>query len=183
MTHTVETNEFPRPLRAGVIGLGSMGRHHVRILRQLPGVDLVAVADSQGDRFGVAGDLPVLSTVEEFCAANLDYAVVAVPTFLHEEVGLQLAAAGIHTMLEKPVADSVPGGKRLESAFKSADLLGAVGYVERCNPAIIELKRRIQDGQLGQVYQVQTRRQGPFPGRIADVGCVKDLATHNVDCA
>ena len=69
----------------------------------------------------------------------------------------------------------------MASAFEEAGLVGAVGYVERCNPAIQELRRRLAAGELGQVYQIQTRRQGPFPARISDVGVVKDLATHDVD--
>ena len=93
-------------LRAGLIGLGMMGRHHARVLRELDGVDLVAVADSYGDPHGVAGQLGLLSSVEELIAAGIDMAVVAVPTGLHEEVGLALAEAGVHTLVEKPIASS-----------------------------------------------------------------------------
>ena len=59
--------------------------------------------------------------------------------------------------------------------------MGAVGYVERCNPALRALRERLDAGELGEVYQVLTRRQGPFPARISDVGVVKDLATHDID--
>ena len=91
-------------LRVGLIGLGMMGRHHARVLRELPGVDLVAVADAYGDPHGVAGGLTVLSSVEELIAQGLDMAVAAVPTGMHEEVGLALAEAGVHTLVEKPIA-------------------------------------------------------------------------------
>ncbi len=74
-------------------------------------------------------------------------------------------------------------GQRVAEAFKSAGLIGAVGYVERCNPALLEMRKRLAEGQLGDVYQVVTRRQSPFPARISDVGVVKDLATHDVDLA
>ncbi|WP_067781797.1 Gfo/Idh/MocA family protein [Actinomyces vulturis] len=168
-------------LRVGLIGLGSMGRHHARVIRATEGMDLVAVADPGGDRFGVAGDLPVLPDVQALIAEGLDAAMVAVPTIYHEDVALALAEAGVPTMVEKPIAHDSEAGKRVAEAFASRNLVGAVGYVERCNPALREMRRRIGEGELGEVYQVLTRRQGPFPARISDVGVVKDLATHDVD--
>ncbi|MGV4416221.1 Gfo/Idh/MocA family oxidoreductase [Trueperella pyogenes] len=168
-------------LRYGLIGLGSMGRHHARNIRALAGAELVAVADPYGDKFGVAGDLEVLPDVDALIDAGIDAAMVAVPTGQHAEVALKLAAAGIHTMVEKPLASTIEEGKALVAAFEDAGLVGAVGYVERCNPALLEMRRRIAEGQLGKVYQITTRRQSPFPARIADVGVVKDLATHDVD--
>lgn len=101
----------------------------------------------------------------------------------HEEAALKLAEAGVHALVEKPLAGDVAAGTAMAEAFEAAGLIGAVGYVERCNPALIEMRRRIQDGQLGDIYQVVTRRQSPFPARISDVGVVKDLATHDVDLA
>ncbi|QDB78434.1 Gfo/Idh/MocA family oxidoreductase [Georgenia sp. 311] len=169
------------PIRMGLIGLGAMGRHHARVIRQTSGMELVAVADPGGDAYGVAGDLEVLPDVHALIAAGIDAAMVAVPTVHHEEVGLALAAAGVHTMIEKPIAHTVEAGERVATAFEEAGLVGAVGYVERCNSAVLELRKRLAAGELGQVYQIQTRRQGPFPARISDVGVVKDLATHDVD--
>ncbi len=170
-------------LRVGVLGIGSMGRHHVRNVRECDGLDLVAVADPGGDKFGVAGDLDVLPDVESLIAVGLDAAVVAVPTAFHADAALKLAAAGVHTMVEKPLAFSVDEGEAMVEAFDKAGVIGAVGYVERCNPALLEMRRLVADGFLGDIYQVATRRQSPFPARIADVGVVKDLATHDVDLA
>jgi len=168
-------------LRAGLIGLGMMGRHHARVLRSLDDVELVAVADPGGDPHGVAGGLPLVSTVEELIALGIDYCMVAVPTIYHEEIGLALAAAGVHAMIEKPLAQDGPAALRLAMAFEKAGLVGAVGHIERYNPALQSLRVRLEQGELGDVYQVQTRRQGPFPARIADVGVVKDLGTHDID--
>lgn len=170
-----------KTIRMGLIGLGSMGRHHARVIREVEGMDLVAVADPHGDRHGVARGLEVLPDVEALVGAGIDAAMVAVPTYLHEQVALALCEAGVHTMVEKPIAATVAEGRRVAGAFEDAGLLGAVGYVERCNPALLEMRRRIAAGELGEVYQITTSRQGPFPGRIADVGVVKDLATHDID--
>lgn len=168
-------------LRAGLIGLGAMGRHHARVLRELPGVDLVAVADPGGDPHGVAGGLEVLPDVRALIGAGLDMAVVAVPTVFHEEVGLALAEAGVHTLVEKPIAATSEAGRRVAEAFDAAGLVGAVGHIERFNPSLQELRRRMEAGELGEIFQITTRRQGPFPARIADVGVVKDLGTHDID--
>jgi predicted dehydrogenase len=168
-------------LRAGLIGLGMMGRHHARVLSSLDGVELVAVADPAGDVHGVAGGRPVLDSVEALIAQGIDYAMVAVPTAYHEAAGLALAAAGVHAMIEKPLAPDVASATRVADAFEAAGLVGAVGHIERYNPALQEARRRLAEGELGEVYQIVTRRQGPFPARIADVGVVKDLATHDID--
>lgn len=168
-------------LRAGLIGLGMMGRHHARVLGSLDGVELAAVADPGGDPHGVAGNRPLLPSVEALIEAGIDYCMVAVPTVNHEQVGLALAQAGVHAMIEKPLAQDTPSAQRLVEAFEANGLVGAVGHIERYNPALQSLRRRLEAGELGGVYQVVTRRQGPFPARIADVGVVKDLATHDID--
>lgn len=168
-------------LRAGLLGVGMMGRHHARVLREVSGVELVAIADPGGDPHGVAGELQVLPDVAALIGAGIDLAVVAVPTRFHEDAALQLAEAGIHTLVEKPIADTVEAGQRMVDAFAARGLVGAVGHVERFNPALLEARRRIREGELGHVYQIATRRQGPFPSRIADVGVGKDLASHDID--
>jgi UDP-N-acetylglucosamine 3-dehydrogenase len=171
----------PGALRAGLIGLGMMGRHHARLLRALDGVELVAVADPVGDPHKVASGLDLHRSVEDLVRVGLDYCVVAVPTAYHEPIGLALAEAGVHALVEKPLAPDGEGARRLAEAFSSRGLVGAVGHIERYNPALQHLRARLEQGELGSVYQIVTRRQGPFPARIADVGVVKDLATHDID--
>lgn len=168
-------------LRAGLIGAGMMGRNHARVLASLEGVELVGVVDPNGDHHGVAGGRPVFETVAELIDRGVDYAMVAVPTGLHLEVGLQLAQAGVHAIIEKPLAESLDKAEALARAFAERGLIGGVGHIERYNPALQSARKRIEAGDLGEIYQVATRRQGPFPGRIADVGVIMDLATHDID--
>lgn len=170
-----------RSLRAGLVGIGMMGRNHARVLREIEGVDLVGVADPAGDRHRVAGDAQVVTTVAELIDLGLDLAVVAAPTVFHLDSGLELAAAGVPTLIEKPLAPDTHAAEQLAAAFEGAGLVNAVGHIERCNPALRSLRERLANGDLGEIYQVATRRQGPFPNRIADVGVVKDLATHDID--
>lgn len=168
-------------LRAAVIGLGHMGRHHARVLRELDGVTLVAVVDPAGDRFGAAPGIPVLPGLDQLPALGIDYAVLASPTTLHEPLGLALAAAGIPTLIEKPLAADIASAYRLAEAFAAAAVPAAVGYVERCNPALIALHARLADGVLGRILHIDTRRAGPYPARGSDTGIVADLATHDFD--
>ena len=168
-------------LRIGLVGLGMMGRHHARVIRETDGVVLVGVADAMGDPHRVAGDLDVSESIDDLLALGIDAAVVAVPTAFHEDLALRLADAGVHALVEKPISDDVVSSTRIVEAFESRGLVGAVGHIERYNPALQNLRERIEAGELGEVYQIATRRQGPFPARIADVGVVKDLATHDID--
>ena len=169
------------PLRAGLIGLGMMGRHHARVLDSLPGVDLVAFADPRGDVHGAAGGRTVAADVESVVRAGIDYCVVAVPTALHESVATVLAEARVPTLIEKPLAMDLDSARRLVELYRSTGTLGAVGHVERYNPALREARRRLTEGHLGDLYQVVTRRQGPFPRRVGDIGVVMDLGTHDID--
>ncbi|MCR2765126.1 Gfo/Idh/MocA family oxidoreductase [Microbacterium sp. zg.B48] len=168
-------------LRAGLLGIGMMGRHHARVLREVEGLELVAIADPGGDPHGVAAGLDVLPDVEALIASGVDIAVVAVPTRHHFAAAMALAEAGIHTLVEKPIAHSTEAGRLMAHAFSSRGLVGAVGHVERFNPALQELRRRLANGDVGEVYQIATRRQSTFPARIADVGVGMDLASHDID--
>jgi predicted dehydrogenase len=168
-------------LRAGLVGLGMMGRNHARVLASLPGVELVGIADPAGNLHGVAPAVPVVADLDTLLALGIDYAVVATPTQHHLDTALQLAAAGVHTLIEKPLTTDVESAHRIADAFAGAGLVGAVGHIERYNPALQQARARIAAGDLGEVYQITTRRQGPFPGRIADVGVILDLATHDID--
>jgi predicted dehydrogenase len=172
-----------RELAGAVIGLGMMGRHHARILQGLEGVRFAGAVDPMGDRHGVVRDdgLVVPSIDALLAAGTLDFAVVAVPTEEHLPAVEALAAAGVSVLVEKPLAASTEEADRIIAVCAEHGVRGAVGHVERCNPALLELRRRALDGQLGEVYLVATERVGPFPARIRDVGVVKDLATHDLD--
>jgi UDP-N-acetylglucosamine 3-dehydrogenase len=168
-------------LRAGLVGLGAMGRNHARVLGLLDGVDLVGVADPAGDPHQLARGVPVVDTVTDLIKLGIDYAVVCCPTAYHEEVGLELARNGVAALIEKPLAQTADAARRLVKAFDDAGVIAGVGHIERYNPALQSLRTRLEAGELGDVYQIVTRRQGPFPHRIADVGVVMDLASHDID--
>jgi predicted dehydrogenase len=168
-------------LRAGLFGLGVMGRNHARVLAALDGVEFVGVFDPAPTVPERVHDRPVVHDLDAFLELGLDYAVVAAPTIYHLDMGTRLAEEGVHALIEKPVASTAADSRTLRDLFAKRGLIGGVGHVERYNPALQSARQRIEDGMLGEIYQIATRRQGPFPGRIADVGVIKDLATHDID--
>ena len=168
-------------LRVGLVGYGSMGRNHARVIRSLGSTELVGVADSNSELGSMVDGTPRFDSVDELISQGLDACVVAAPTSLHRAIGEELARAKVPTLLEKPLAGTPDDAQALVDAFAMSGTIGAVGHIERFNPAIQELKKRLDDGQLGEVYQIVTQRQGPFPGRIGDVGVISDLASHDVD--
>jgi UDP-N-acetylglucosamine 3-dehydrogenase len=172
-------------IRVGLVGLGAMGRNHLRVLRELEGAELVAVCDVDdaatawaAREHGVAG---YRDHDEMFEREKLDAAIIAVPTGSHLETGRAALSRGLHVFVEKPIAPSIDEGRALIDAASRAQRVLAIGHIERFNPAVIELKRRVSAGELGRVFQVHASRQGPFPARIRDVGVVVDLATHDLD--
>lgn len=172
-----------KPLRAAVIGLGRPGRRHARVLRSLDGVALVAVADTDPVRRAAFEGVHAVADVEDLLNLKLDYCVVATPTGERERVGLALAEAGVHSLIETPPAPSLSAAIRLAEAFDAADVIGAVCLMDRQNPALRELAQRLRGGDFGKIYQVATRRHDPFPARMPDAHVVSDTVIHDVDLA
>jgi UDP-N-acetylglucosamine 3-dehydrogenase len=172
-------------LRAGVIGGGSMGRNHIRVLRDLYDlVELVGVAEpSETARAALrkAGTTLYARPEHLLEQERPDLVIVAVPTAEHARVGLVALRYGCHVLIEKPIASTEQEGRALIDEAARQGLLLAVGHIERHNPAIVELKRRLEAAELGHVFEAHVRRIGPFPTRIRDVGVVLDLATHDID--
>ena len=167
-------------MRAAVVGFGSIGKNHARILSTLEGVQLVGVVDTNPKLF-TDSSIKFFNSISELIEQEIDYCVVSVPTIEHESVSLELIEAGIHVLIEKPISHDLESAERIRSAARRKKVLVAVGHVERFNSALQEAKGRIEAGQLGTIYQISTRRLGPFPQRISDVGVIRDLATHDID--
>ena len=170
-----------RTLRVGLIGLGKMGNNHFRVLKSLDGVELISVVEPSLNGNQQIDNVEVLKFIDQLPQKKIDYCVVSVPTVDHEQIGLQLAEFGIHALIEKPLAHNSEAARNIYNAFVKNGLIGAVGHIERYNPALQEARKRLSNGELGKVFQIATRRQNGFPPRIMDVGVVKDLATHDID--
>jgi predicted dehydrogenase len=168
-------------LKVGLIGLGVMGKNHLRVLSSTEGLELVAVIDPQDPTLLGEVSSPVYSRIEEISKLKLDYCVVAAPTVFHEEIALWLSKNRIPFLLEKPISVNSKSAKKIIKSVQQNNVKAGVGQIERYNPALQLAKEKIADGLLGSIYQISTKRQGFFPSRISDVGVVLDLATHDID--
>ena len=172
-------------MRVAVIGVGSMGSNHLRVYSELDDVELVAASDvsqelldTVSDRFGIA---TYTDYRELFEKEKPDAVSITVPTTDHEEVATFALQSGAHVLVEKPIAATVEEGQRIIALAKQMKSQLMVGHIIRFNPAIQSLKKRLDNGDLGRIFQIFCRRIGPFPARIRDVGVVVDLAPHDVD--
>jgi len=165
------------PVRLAVIGSGIMGTNHARVATGLPGVELVAVVDPDRERSEKLAAAFGARAVTDVCElpSLVDAAVVATPTELHVPVALELIAAGIDVLVEKPIALDVESGQRLVDAANAAGRVLMIGHVERFNPAILEL-----DTILDDVVHIEARRISAYSPRIRD-DVVIDLMIHDLD--
>ncbi len=170
----------PQPLRMGVIGVGNMGRHHARILSLIKDIELVGVSDINVERgIDIASRyrtrffenyLELLPLVDAVC--------IAVPTRLHHQVGLDCLQTGVHVLIEKPIAASIPEAESLVNAAAESQCILQVGHIERFNPAFAELSKITQTEAI---LSLEARRMSPYSQRANDVSVVLDLMIHDID--
>jgi UDP-N-acetylglucosamine 3-dehydrogenase len=170
-----------KKLRIGVIGVGVMGSNHARVLAELPGVELVGVADPDPKRCDQVARIlscAAFADADALIRAGVDAVTIAAPTHLHHDIAIDCAARGIHIMVEKPIASTVEESRAVVAAARRAGVTLMVGHVERFNPAVQSIKRAIKDQDI---LSIAITRVGPFPPRMSNVGVVIDLAVHDID--
>jgi predicted dehydrogenase len=172
-------------IKVAVIGVGSMGRNHARVYSEIPDAELVAVADTNlavaQEASARIGGKVYTSYQEMLSAENLDAVSIAVPSALHAEAALAALDAGVHVLIEKPIASTIAEAEEIIRQSRKSNRQVMVGHIVRFNPAMQVLKHKLDHGDLGRIYQITCRRIGPFPARIRDVGVVIDLAPHDID--
>ena len=165
-------------MRAVVIGVGHLGKHHARILASLPGVTLAGVVDTHQERAArIAAERGTTAYADvRDVPGKIDLAVVAVPTESHAAIASTLIAAGIHTLVEKPVTQTVAEADALIAAAKAKGVVFAVGHSERFNPAVAAARPYLKDPRF-----IEVHRLGQFPDRSLDIDVVLDLMIHDID--
>lgn len=170
-----------KTMRVGVIGLGWMGKIHLRVYSEMADVEVVGVVDTDEkvleevrERFGVK----TFSNLDDLLALPLDAVSVCVPTVYHMPVGLKVMDKGIPLLIEKPLAATADEGRQLIEKAQEKNLPLMVGHIERFNQAVQRVKELVQDEE---VVSINIERVGPYPPRIQDVGVIKDLGSHDID--
>jgi UDP-N-acetylglucosamine 3-dehydrogenase len=175
-----------RPFKGLLVGLGTMGTHHLRVLRALPGVRLCGAVDPREDRrnaaAAVAPDVPVLPTLEQGLAvARPDFVCLAAPACTLPGLAHEALDAGAAILVEKPMAPTEEEAVGMVREADARGVLFSVGHVEWFNPAVMALRERLDRGFGGRIYQIHARRLSPFPLRESPSGVALDLATHDLD--
>ena len=171
-------------MRVGVIGVGNMGKNHARVYSMIDGVDLVGVADISEEKAKVVASAcgtEAFTDFRDLLKRDLDAASIAVPTSKHRDVAVVAADFGVHMLIEKPIADSLAAADEIIKAAERSDVKVMVGHIERFNPAVVKLNEVISRGEIGEILTMSSKRLGPFPPAIRDVGVILDLAVHDID--
>jgi len=165
-------------LRVGVVGVGALGRHHARVYAALPGVELAGVADVDAARASDVAATHGTRGFEDFrrLLGRVDAVSVATPTSLHADIGEAFLSAGVHVLVEKPIAASLEDADRLIRAAETARRVLQVGHVERYNPAVQAVRERVARPRFFEAH-----RMGIFAPRSLDVDVVLDLMIHDLD--
>lgn len=171
-------------IKAGVIGIGNMGKNHARVYSELEEADLVAISDIDessreiASQFGCGFYKDYMELLER---EEVDAVSIAVPTKLHRDVAIDCIKNGKNVLIEKPISDSIEGAKEIIEQAKKNEVVLAVGHIERFNPAVQGLKRVIEEERLGEIISILARRVGIFPPQIKDANVFLDLAVHDID--
>lgn len=173
-------------IRVAVIGLGSMGMNHARVYSDIDEVSLVAVSDLLQENLKRAKkycNICYNNYIDILEKEKIDIVSIAVPTRMHKQVAIECMNKGMNVLVEKPISSTISEAKEMIESAKKNNVKMLIGHIERFNPVIIELRKRIKNNELGKVFKVDVHRVGPFPTRIRDVGVVIDLAVHDIDIA
>ncbi len=169
-------------MRVGVVGVGSMGQNHARVYSEI--ADLVGVVDADPEtvkRVAARTESKPFPSVKELVAAGAEAVSVAVPTKMHARVANELIDAGVHVLVEKPLAPTLEEGRKIVGRAKDAGVVLAAGHVERHNPVVAFAKEALEAGEWGDLITASSRRVSNFPDRVRDVGVIMDLGVHDVD--
>ncbi|RLG59287.1 MAG: gfo/Idh/MocA family oxidoreductase [Candidatus Hydrothermarchaeota archaeon] len=171
-------------VRVGVIGIGNMGRNHVRVYSELERAELVAIADINREFEAIAHKYKCRFYTdynEMLESEEIDAVSIAVPTSLHKKVAMDCITKGKHVLIEKPIASSVEDARAIIKEAKKKNIILMVGHIERFNPAVKKLKEIIKRGELGEIISIVAKRVGVFPPQIKDANVILDLAIHDID--
>jgi len=172
-------------INVAVIGAGAMGKNHARVYSEMDNVNLIAVCDLDKETAKEIADNykanHYSSYREMLQKENINAISICAPTKLHKQIALDSIKDKINVLVEKPIATTLEEAREIIEEAKKNNVKLMVGHIERFNPVVTELKKRIEDNELGKILKVHCERLSLFPQRIIDVGVIIDLAIHEID--
>jgi len=165
-------------IKSGVIGVGHMGKHHARILAEIPECELIGVCDidkDKGQKIAKEYNCTYHGNIKELLSKT-DAVIIATPTNTHREITIEALNKGNHVLVEKPISLDLKEADEIITAASRNNLILQVGHIERFNPAILASKKVVQNPLF-----IEAHRLSPFYGRGVDVSVVLDLMVHDLD--
>ncbi|MCK4614644.1 MAG: Gfo/Idh/MocA family oxidoreductase [Thermoplasmata archaeon] len=166
-----------------MIGIGAMGKNHVRVYSELDNVKLIGVSDKDkvggkaiATKFGCRFYENHLELLKQ-----VDAVTIAVPTAKHYEIGRDAVDSGVNVLMEKPLAGTSGEAEKIAGMADEVGVTLAVGHIERHNPVVRHTKQMLEKGEFGKIINLSSRRVSNYPPRIRDVGVIMDLAVHDID--
>ena len=172
-------------IKVGVIGVGIMGKNHIRVYSSLPNVDIVAISDVNEDILKIVGKEYKINYYSDYSKMlkkeDLDAVSITVPTSLHKEVSICAIQHEIAVLLEKPIASNMKDAVAILNEIEKHNAIFMVGHIERFNPSVTKLKELIEKGSLGEIIAMSAKRVGPFSPRTEIISVIIDLGIHDID--
>lgn len=173
-------------MKVGVVGVGNMGQNHARVYSGMNGCELAGIADSdvvRAEKIAQTYGTKAFTDYKDLINEGIEAVSIVVPTVLHKQVASFFIKNGVDCLVEKPIAPNLEEGKELVALAKDKQRKLMIGQIERFNPVVQKAKSIIEEGVLGDILIISTRRVGPYSPRINDIGIIVDLATHDIDVA
>ena len=174
-------------VKTAVIGVGGWGKNHVRVFYELDEAELVAICDIDpirlkyySQKYRVKGFKDYKELIK---TCKPEVVTICTPTITHAKIAIDCIKAGVATLIEKPIAASLPEAINILRIVEEEGVLATVGFIERFNPGVDKVKELIDDGAIGKIVLFTSKRVSRWPQREGDVGVVKDLAIHDIDLA
>ncbi len=170
-----------KDIRTAVVGVGSMGQNHARVLNEIS--NLVGVVDLdkvQGQKIAESNNTQYYQDYREVVEL-VDAVCICVPTNYHKEVSEAFYSSGVHILVEKPLSDSLANAEYIRDGAAENGVILSVGHIERFNPVVTEAKKQIMKNSWGSIISLNSTRVSNFPARISDVGVLFDLSVHDID--
>ena len=168
-------------IKTGVIGSGIMGKNHARVYNELS--NLVCVSDTNGKVGKQVANEHGVKFYEDYrdMLSEVDAVSIAVPTIFHKQIAENVANAGVHMLVEKPLSNNISDAQAIVNCAHDNSLVLAVGHIERHNPVVEYAKNQIEGGKWGKIITASACRVSPYPSRITDVGAIFDITIHDID--
>ena len=169
-------------MKIGIIGIGSMGKNHVRVCSEIDDIEIIGISDLNQSVNKIAEKFETKFFLDyKKMIPKTDAVIIATPTSTHHEISLNCLNNKKHVLIEKPICDNIEKTKELINESEKNDVVLSVGHIERHNPVVKFIKELLNNNKFGKLITITSKRVSNYPSRIKDTGVIFDLGIHDID--